>query len=64
MLCKTAVTYRRHDGYALAPPSQNVIRLREGRIADHRIYISVNPRFGSQELGGWIYLCNGYIRLS
>ena len=33
VLCKTVVTYRRHDGYALAPPSQNVIRLRQGRIA-------------------------------
>jgi ketosteroid isomerase-like protein len=49
VLCEIVVTYRRHDGSALAPPSLNVIRLRDGCIADYRIYMDVNPLFGQQE---------------
>lgn len=48
VLCETVVTYRRNNGSAVALPSLNVIRLRDGRIADYGIYMDVNPLFGQQ----------------
>jgi ketosteroid isomerase-like protein len=45
VICEMAVTYRRHDGSQLTLPCANVFRLREGRIADYRIYMDVNPVF-------------------
>jgi ketosteroid isomerase-like protein len=46
VLCEIVVTYRRHDGSTVTLPSLNVVRLRDGRIADYRIYMDVNPLFG------------------
>jgi ketosteroid isomerase-like protein len=45
VICEMAVTYRRHDGSELTLPCANVFRLQEGRIADYRIYMDVNPVF-------------------
>jgi ketosteroid isomerase-like protein len=45
VICETAVTYERHDGSRLTLPCLNVFRLREGRIADYRIYMDINPLF-------------------
>ena len=32
-----------HDGSRLTLPCANVFRLRDGRIADYRIYMDINP---------------------
>jgi limonene-1,2-epoxide hydrolase len=48
VLCEMAVTYRRHDGSRLTLPCLNVFRLRDGRIADYRIYMDVNPVFAAE----------------
>ena len=45
VICEMAVTYTRHDGSRLTLPCLNVFRLRQGRIADYRIYMDVNPVF-------------------
>jgi ketosteroid isomerase-like protein len=37
------VTYTRRDGSTVAVPCCDVFRLREGLIADYRIYIDVSP---------------------
>jgi 2-polyprenyl-6-methoxyphenol hydroxylase-like FAD-dependent oxidoreductase/ketosteroid isomerase-like protein len=47
VICEMAVTYRRHDGTRLTLPCANIFRLRDGRIADYRIYMDVNPVFAS-----------------
>ena len=43
VICEMAVSYERHDGRRLTLPCANVFRLRDGRIADYRIYMDVNP---------------------
>jgi ketosteroid isomerase-like protein len=45
VLCEMAVTYQRHDGSRLTLPCLNVFRLRDGRIADYRVYMDVSPVF-------------------
>lgn len=45
VLCEMAVTYQRHDGSRVTLPCVNVFRLRDGRIADYRIYMDANPVF-------------------
>jgi limonene-1,2-epoxide hydrolase len=45
VICEMVVTYRRHDGSQLTLLCANVFRLREGRIADYRIDLDVNPVF-------------------
>jgi ketosteroid isomerase-like protein len=45
VICEMNVTYRRHDDSEITLPCVNVFRLREGRIADYRIYMDVNPVF-------------------
>jgi ketosteroid isomerase-like protein len=45
VICELAVTYERHDGSRLTLPCLNVFRLRDGRIADYRIYMDINPVF-------------------
>jgi ketosteroid isomerase-like protein len=45
VICEMAVTYRRHDGTRLTLPCLNVFRLREGRVAEYRIYMDMNPLF-------------------
>jgi ketosteroid isomerase-like protein len=49
VICEMNVTYRRHDGSEITLPCVNVFRLRDGRIADYRIYMDVNPVFTVQE---------------
>ena len=49
VICEMAVTYRRHDGSELTLPCLNVFRLRDGRIADYRIYMDVHPVFDVRE---------------
>jgi ketosteroid isomerase-like protein len=48
VICEMDVTYRRHDGTELILPCVNVFRLRDGRVADYRIYMDVNPVFALQ----------------
>ena len=48
VLCEMAVTYQRHDGSRVTLPCLNVFRLRDGRIADYRIYMDANPIFTAQ----------------
>ena len=43
VICEMTVTYERHDGSRLTLPCANVFRLRDGRIADYRIYMDINP---------------------
>ena len=43
VICEMSVTYERHDGSRLTLPCANVFRLRDGRIADYRIYMDINP---------------------
>ena len=45
MICEMQVTYERHDGTRLTLPCLNVFRFREGRIADYRVYMDLNPVF-------------------
>jgi len=45
---EAAVTYERHDGSRLTLPCVSVFRLREGRVADYRIYMDINPVFAPQ----------------
>jgi ketosteroid isomerase-like protein len=45
VICEMAVTYARHDGSRLTLPCLNVFGLREGRFADYRISMDVNPVF-------------------
>jgi ketosteroid isomerase-like protein len=47
VICEMAVTHRRHDGCRLTLPCANIFRLRDGNIADYRIYMDVNPVFAS-----------------
>jgi hypothetical protein len=42
-----AVTYERHDGTRLTLPCVNVFRLRQGLIADYRVYMDINPLLSS-----------------
>jgi ketosteroid isomerase-like protein len=49
VICEMNVTYRRHDGSHLTLPCANIFRLRDGRIANYRIYMDVNPVFAKQE---------------
>ena len=48
VICEMDVTYRRHDGTELTLPCVNVFRLRDGRVADYRIYMDINPVFAMQ----------------
>jgi hypothetical protein len=38
-----AVTYAQHDGSRVTLPCVNAFRLRDGRVADYRIYVDSNP---------------------
>jgi ketosteroid isomerase-like protein len=49
VICEMAVTYRRHDGSQLILLCANVFRFRDGRIADYRIYMDINPVFTLQD---------------
>jgi ketosteroid isomerase-like protein len=48
VLCEMTVTYRRHDGSQVILPCCTILRLRDGRVADYRIYMDVNPVFAAQ----------------
>jgi ketosteroid isomerase-like protein len=45
VVAELSVTYRRLDGRELTLPCCNVFRVRDGRIADYRIYMDINPVF-------------------
>ena len=45
VICEMDVSYRRHDGALLTLPCANVFRFRDGRVADYRIYMDINPVF-------------------
>jgi hypothetical protein len=46
-ICELKVTYQRHDGSQITLPCLNVFRLRDGLIADYRIYMDINPVFAN-----------------
>jgi ketosteroid isomerase-like protein len=46
-ICELEVTYQRHDGSQITLPCLNVFRLRDGLIADYRIYMDINPVFAN-----------------
>jgi ketosteroid isomerase-like protein len=48
VLCEMAVTYVRHDDSKLTLPCVSVFRVRDGRVADYRIYMDVTPVFAVQ----------------
>ena len=43
VICETSVTYVRHDGSGVSLPCVSIFRLRDGLVADYRIYMDVNP---------------------
>jgi ketosteroid isomerase-like protein len=43
VITELVVRYRRLDGAELALPCCNVFRLRDGRVADYRIYMDIGP---------------------
>jgi ketosteroid isomerase-like protein len=45
VVAELSVSYRRLDGRELTLPCCNVFRIRDGRIADYRIYMDINPVF-------------------
>ena len=45
VMCEMAVTYQRRDGSALTLPAVDLFRLRDGLIADCRVYMDVTPVF-------------------
>jgi ketosteroid isomerase-like protein len=49
VICEMAVTYTRHDGSELTLPCVSVFRVRDGRVADYRIYMDINPVFAMQK---------------
>jgi limonene-1,2-epoxide hydrolase len=44
-LCEGVVTYTRHDGSTLTAPFVNVFVLRDGLIADYRIYVDASALY-------------------
>jgi ketosteroid isomerase-like protein len=48
VICEMDVTYLRHDGSELTLPCVSVFRLRDGLVADYRIYMDINPVFAMQ----------------
>jgi len=45
VMCEMDVTYQRRDGSALTLPAVDLFRLRDGLIADCRVYMDVTPVF-------------------
>ena len=43
IVTELTVHYKRLDGRELTLPCCNVFRLRDGRVADYRIYMDINP---------------------
>jgi ketosteroid isomerase-like protein len=48
VICETAVTYVRHDGSEVTLPCVSIFRVRDGLVADYRIYMDINPVFAAQ----------------
>ncbi len=47
VLCEMDVTYQRHDGSVVTLPCFDLIRMRDGLIADCRIYMDITPVFSA-----------------
>jgi len=47
VVCQLDVTYERHDGSEITLPAVDVFRLRDGLVADCRIYIDTTPLFAA-----------------
>ena len=47
VVCQIDVTYQRHDGSEITLPAVDVFRLRDGLVADCRIYIDTTPLFAA-----------------
>ncbi len=47
VICQIDVTYQRHDGSAITLPAVDVFRLRDGLVADCRIYMDTAPVFAT-----------------
>lgn len=45
IICEGEVTYTRKDHYELTLPFTDILRMRNGLIADYRIYIDISPLF-------------------
>lgn len=45
VIVKLGVTYDRKDGQSVTLPCANIWTCRDGKIADYRIYMDVNPVF-------------------
>jgi ketosteroid isomerase-like protein len=45
VITQMCVHYERLDGGQLSLPSANIFRLRDGRVADYRIFMDINPVF-------------------
>jgi ketosteroid isomerase-like protein len=45
VVCEMAVTYTRLDGSRLTLPCANSFRLRDGQVADYRVYMDIGPVF-------------------
>ena len=43
VIAQLEVHYTRHDGQELTLPCCNVFRLRDGLVADYRVYMDINP---------------------
>lgn len=47
VICEMDVTYLRLDSTQVTLPCVNIFRLRDGLIADYRIYMDINPVFAT-----------------
>ena len=43
VICSGSVHYTRQDGTLLAVPFATVLKLRDGLIADYRVYVDISP---------------------
>jgi ketosteroid isomerase-like protein len=43
VIAELRVHYTRHDGTGVTLPCCNVFRLRDGAVADYRVYMDINP---------------------
>ena len=43
LIVQLEVSYTRHDGGELTLPCVNVFRLRDGAVADYRVYMDISP---------------------
>ena len=47
LICEGEVTYTRHDGSRITLPFADIFELKDGLIADYRIYADVGPLYAN-----------------